>query len=101
MPFPRREYSEETAEAIDRAVRGILERGFQCAEEILRAHRPLLVEAAQALLRQETLAGDELEALLGRVQQGPARDSHPAEPGFFNNETAGDPRPRELMKPKG
>jgi cell division protease FtsH len=69
----RRLYGEETAREIDVAVRGIVEAQFQRARAILSTNRTLLDEAARKLLANETLAGTELENLLGRVgkEQGP------------------------------
>ncbi|HSD19589.1 MAG TPA: ATP-dependent zinc metalloprotease FtsH [Anaeromyxobacter sp.] len=65
----RRLYSEATAREIDVAVRELVEAAFQRARTILAENRPLLEESAKELLRKETLAGDELAAVLGRVRQ--------------------------------
>ena len=69
----RRLYGEETAREIDVAVRALVEAQFQRARAILSTNRALLDEAARKLLATETLAGTELENLLGRVgkEQGP------------------------------
>jgi len=69
----RRLYGEETAREIDVAVRALVEAQFQRARAILSTNRALLDEAARKLLVTETLAGTELENLLGRVgkEQGP------------------------------
>ena len=53
---PRR-YAEETAAAIDVAVRGIIDTAFKSAAAILTANRAVLDEAAAVLLTKETLAG--------------------------------------------
>jgi cell division protease FtsH len=63
----QRLYGEETAREIDVAVRGIIEAQFQRARALLATNRTLLDEAAQVLLAKETLAGEELEGILGRV----------------------------------
>jgi cell division protease FtsH len=63
----QRLYSEETARDIDVAVRGIVEAQFQRARAILAANRSLLGDAAATLLANETLAGPQLEDILGRV----------------------------------
>ena len=63
----QRLYSEETARDIDVAVRGMVEAQFQRARAILAANRSLLGDAAATLLANETLAGPQLEDILGRV----------------------------------
>jgi len=63
----QRLYGEETAREIDVAVRGIVEAQFQRARAVLAANRTLLGDAAGTLLANETLAGTQLEDLLGRV----------------------------------
>src|SRR6184192_416198 len=69
----QRRYGEETAREIDVAVRGIIEAQFQRARALLATNRALLDEAARVLLAKETLAGEELEGILGRVgkESGP------------------------------
>lgn len=59
-----REYSEETASEIDRAVRGILQAAFDRAVAILKARRDTLDRGARELLAHETLSEDDLRALL-------------------------------------
>jgi len=63
--WDRRSYSEETAGAIDRAVREIVERLFERARSVLERNRALLEKGAEELLAHETLGADQL-ALLGR-----------------------------------
>jgi len=67
----RRLYGEETAREIDVAVRGIVEAQFQRARAILAANRTFLDEAAGTLLAKETLAGAQLDGILGRVIKEP------------------------------
>jgi cell division protease FtsH len=72
QPYGReRLYGEETAREIDLAVRDLVEAQFQRARTVLATNRPLLDASAHTLLAKETLAGDELYALLGRVQKEP------------------------------
>ena len=63
----RRLYGEETAREIDVAVRDLVESQFQRARAMLANNRPLLDEGASTLLAKETLAGAELDGILGRV----------------------------------
>ena len=69
MTGTRRLYSEATAREIDVALRKVVDGAFQRARAILAENRALLEESARELLRKETLAGDELAAVLGRVSR--------------------------------
>jgi cell division protease FtsH len=59
--------SDETIQAIDEAVREILNGAFERALELLRARRSVLEEGARTLLAHETLERKDLEQLKGRV----------------------------------
>ena len=59
----RGQYSEETAQTIDRAVRALIADAFDRATEILSRHREPLDRTAQRLLEKETLMADELPEL--------------------------------------
>jgi cell division protease FtsH len=65
---PRR-YGEQTAAAIDEAVRQLIESVSTRAFDILSRNRAVLDRAAQALLSKETLQGPELEAITATVHQ--------------------------------
>src|SRR4029434_4527269 len=58
-----RNYSEATAEEIDREVRDILEHTSAEAQRILREHRACLDHIAQTLLEREMIQGAELEEM--------------------------------------
>ncbi|MFL5581742.1 MAG: ATP-dependent zinc metalloprotease FtsH [Gemmatimonadaceae bacterium] len=60
-----RNYSEETARAIDGEVREIIDAQHERAVAILRAQRPALERMAELLLQRETIERSEIEALLG------------------------------------
>jgi cell division protease FtsH len=68
----QRDYSEETAQAIDRAVRAILQQAFESATAILARARPVLERGAELLIARETLEAADLaelrEALLQSLQ---------------------------------
>jgi cell division protease FtsH len=57
---PRR-YGEQTATAIDDAVRDLIERAFQKAVSILTANRALLDRSAKELLVKETFSAEDLK----------------------------------------
>jgi cell division protease FtsH len=66
-----RPYSDETARAIDSAVREIVDQAFREATDVLRLNRDLLERTARQLLEKETL--DEADLLaLGRPAPLPA-----------------------------
>jgi len=59
-----REYSDKTAELIDAEVKSLLDRSYQETRELIEAHRDKLEAIAQALLKYETLTGEEIDRLL-------------------------------------
>jgi cell division protease FtsH len=67
-PNPRRVLSEETAQAIDREVKEIVETAHQQALDTIERNRDLLESIATQLLETETIEGEQLYALLGQVQ---------------------------------
>jgi cell division protease FtsH len=71
MAGTRRLYAEDTAREIDVAVREIVSAQFERARGILARNRALLDESAKALLQKETLADQELAAVLGKVAPEP------------------------------
>jgi cell division protease FtsH len=76
-PVPQeRVYSDGTAEAIDHAVRALVDRAFAVATAVLQKNRALLDRTASALLATETLSEPEIEALKRQIE--PAADLLPA-----------------------
>jgi cell division protease FtsH len=59
-----KDYSEETAQRIDNAVKKILDRARDAADRIIREHRDGLEALADALLSRETLVDDEVRQIL-------------------------------------
>jgi cell division protease FtsH len=59
-----RDFSDETARAIDDEIRRVLEEQSGRATAALQAKRDVLVAAAEKLLVRETLSGDELRGLV-------------------------------------
>jgi cell division protease FtsH len=67
LPFGvagEREYSEDTARAIDQEVRQIVERTYDRVRALLGSKKAILLRAAAMLKQRETLEGGELRALL-------------------------------------
>jgi cell division protease FtsH len=65
---PRRPMSEETAQAIDREVKSIVEEAHQQAISILRTNGDLLETITQQLLETEVIEGEVLYQLLAQVK---------------------------------
>lgn len=60
----QRQMSNETAQAIDKEIRKVVEDGYARAKHLLDEHRGQLESLAQALLEYETLSGDEIKKVL-------------------------------------
>jgi cell division protease FtsH len=61
-PPENKDYSEETANLIDKEVRDIMENAHQTAKALLQENRPRLVHLAEKLIVKETLESAELDA---------------------------------------
>ncbi len=76
LPVPQeRSYSEDTARAVDAAVRTLVDHALALAANILERNRTLLDRTAVALLKTETLNEPDIEALklmIVRDQASPA-----------------------------
>jgi cell division protease FtsH len=60
----QRNMSNETAQAIDKEIRRVVEEGYARAKHLLDEHREQLETLAKALLEYETLSGDEIQKVL-------------------------------------
>jgi len=60
-----KDYSEDTAQRIDKAVREILDRARNNASKILESRKAELEKLADALLARETLIDDEVREIIG------------------------------------
>src|SRR5216683_2240119 len=92
----QKNYSEQTAEAIDEEIRRLIDEGYQKAVEIITDHRDVLDRIAAALIQYETLDGENLE----RVFRGepPVEGGTPAEAPQAAP-TDGAQRERPTMQP--
>ena len=59
-----RHMSNETAQAIDKEIRKVVEDGYKRAQTVLTQEREQLETLAKALLEYETLSGDEIKKVL-------------------------------------
>ncbi|MHC4217710.1 MAG: ATP-dependent metallopeptidase FtsH/Yme1/Tma family protein, partial [Planctomycetota bacterium] len=62
--LPEREYSEETARVIDEEVKRLIDDAYSGAEKIIDEHWQSVEAIAEALLKYETLQGEEVECLV-------------------------------------
>ena len=75
-------YSEATAEAIDKEVKGIIDRNFKVAQKILEDHKDALVRLSEALIIWETLDADQVKKIVAGEDIGiPSHDDTPDTPG--------------------
>ncbi len=94
FPMPQeRAYSEGTAEAVDGAVRELVDGAFAQAYAILQQNRALLDRTAAALLETETLNEPEIERLKREIAAVPALPPPAGEAGAPAPERAPEPAP--------
>jgi cell division protease FtsH len=68
-------YSEQVAASIDAEVRRMIDEAHERARSILTLHRETLDALAAALVEKETLAGEDLDAIIGPLPTWPP-DGH-------------------------
>src|SRR5947208_16234866 len=85
--------SNETAQAIDKQIRKVVEDGYERAKHVLTEEREQLETLAKALLEHETLSGDEIKKVLAGETIDRGGTSKPAIP------TAGSSIPK-AKRPK-
>ncbi len=73
--------SNETAQAIDKEIRRIVEDGYDRAKHLLDEHRGQLETLAQALLEYETLSGDEIKKVIAGEAIDRGGDQGSGDPG--------------------
>jgi len=59
-----REFSEETASAVDREIHRLCDEGYRDALDILKRHEKVLRKLAEVLYEQETLLSKEVDAII-------------------------------------
>jgi cell division protease FtsH len=70
IPEGSGDYSEATAELIDREINAIISAQYDRALDILRGKRGVLEKSVSILLEKETIEGAELKALMASVTDG-------------------------------
>jgi cell division protease FtsH len=59
-----KDYSEQTAEVIDREIKTILDAQYEVAKNLLTTHKKILDKGASLVLKEESIEGDRLKQLL-------------------------------------
>jgi cell division protease FtsH len=97
----QRDYSEKVAQEIDEEVQAIIQHAHDQAERILTKNKKRLTHIAQRLIAQETIEGDELEAVftepIGAKKKMKAPTPPPIQP-VAEPETK--PAPRKRATPR-
>jgi cell division protease FtsH len=94
-------YSDDTAREIDQEVKGLLERSYGRARELIQANQDAMHRVAEGLLKYETLSGEEVQWLIAGRDIAPLRAGSapaPRPPGREEGATASEPR-REPSAP--
>jgi cell division protease FtsH len=85
-----RDYSEETAQAIDDEVRRLINEAHDRAFSLLKENREILNNLAKALLVEETLDAEAVDAIAeGRPRKDSSPESTPSPPPPSESEAAG------------
>src|SRR6185436_12114162 len=77
-----RDYSEQTAQTIDREIRDTVERNYRRAREIITTKLPILHDLAKALLEYETIDGEEVERIVNglKIERPPVETTDTSSP---------------------
>jgi len=67
--YEERNYSENTADKIDKEIHHLIDSRYQVAKEILANNRDKLEKIAKALLEKEIIEGEELDRILEEVDE--------------------------------
>jgi cell division protease FtsH len=77
MPPGTKDYSEATAQEIDREVANLVDRAYRRAREVLEQEKPVLEKAAKILLEKEVLEGEELRQILNSTAKPEKTEDSP------------------------
>ncbi len=80
-------YSETTANEIDKEVSNFIKEAYQTAEKILIEKRTFLKKIAKALLEKETIELEEFNALIGKTETKEKAEKKPADEKQVSKET--------------
>jgi cell division protease FtsH len=93
----QKDYSERFALEIDREMNKLISEGYEVAKRVLVENKAMLTRIAEKLLDQETLDGDEIDALFAEEAGQPGPET-PAPASAKPAEAA--PKPKPKRKPR-
>ncbi len=97
----QRNYSDPIAFKIDEEIRGIIDRAHVAAKTVITEHFEKLEAIAQLLVREETIEGEELEALFDTPRPAPDLVGPPTgRPSARTREQAGQREPVQPSRPE-
>jgi cell division protease FtsH len=79
--------SDETARTIDQEIRGIIDRNYDRAEQILREHESKLHMMAEALMQYETIDAHQIDDIMDGRKPGPPKGWGDPGPGTAATDT--------------
>jgi len=88
-----RDYSEETAQRIDREIRSLIQKAYVRGRQILEDNLDILHKLAGLLLEKETVMGDELDRLILDMRPGMELPSKQAVSSEAEKAESADPAP--------
>lgn len=71
-------YSEATSQLIDKEAKGLIDKAYERAVEVLTANREGLKELAELLLEKEVVFAEDLERIYGKRKKGLEREAEEA-----------------------
>jgi len=89
-----RDYSDDTAQQIDKAVRSLVDQGYNSAHEILEQNADVMHRMATALLERETLDKVEIDLIIAGQELPPFKS-----PLAYADPNTGEPQ--KILKPEG
>jgi len=97
----QRNYSDPIAFKIDEEIRGIIDRAHVAAKAVITEHFGKLEVIAQLLIREETIEGEELEALFDTPRPAPDLVGPPTgRPSARTQEQTGQREPVQPQRPE-
>jgi cell division protease FtsH len=97
----QRNYSDPIAFKIDEEIRGIIDRAHVSAKAVITEHFGKLEAIAQLLIREETIEGDELEALFDTPRPAPDLVGPPTgRPSARTQEQSSQREPAQPQRPE-
>ena len=94
----QRDYSERFALEIDREVNKLIKEGYDTAKRILTENKQKLVQIAERLIAEETLEGEDLDALLSDSVDSIPQESPPKTAPAPAEATTKEAKPRRKAK---